>query len=42
MGNVHTLDFGGVVARVLLCVFVVFGAYNVSGYSYYHWSDVTQ
>jgi hypothetical protein len=33
----HTLDFGGVIARVLLCVFVVFGAYNVSGYSYYHW-----
>jgi len=36
MGN-HTLDFGGVIARVLLCVFIVFGAYNVSGYSYYHW-----
>ncbi len=36
MGN-HTLDFGGVIARVLLCVFIVFGTYNVSGYSYYHW-----
>ena len=36
MGN-HTLDFGGVIARILLCVFIVFGTYNVSGYSYYHW-----
>ena len=37
MGYTHTLDFGGVLARVLLCVFVVFSAYNVSGYSYFHW-----
>lgn len=37
MGNVHTLDIGGVLARVLFCIFIVFSAYNVSGYSYYHW-----
>ncbi len=37
MGNTHSLDLGGVAARVLLCVFVVFSAYNVSGYSYFHW-----
>ena len=37
MGNTHTLDFGGVLARVLMCVFIVFSTYNVSGYSYYHW-----
>lgn len=37
MGNNHTLDLGGVLARVLLCVFVVFSTYNVSGYSYFHW-----
>ncbi len=44
MGNAHTLDLGGVLARVLLCVFIVFSTYNVSGYSYYHWvtSDVIQ
>lgn len=37
MGNNHALDIGGAVARILLCVFIVFGAYNISGYSYYHW-----
>lgn len=44
MGNDHGLDIGGVLARILLCVFIVFSAYNVSGYSYYHWvtSDTLQ
>ena len=44
MGNTHTLDLGGVMARVLLCIFIVFSAYNASGYSYYHWvtSDALQ
>lgn len=37
MGNNHGLDIGGAVSRILLCVFIVFGAYNISGYSYYHW-----
>ena len=37
MGNAHTLDLGGAFARILLCVFVVFSAYNVSGCSYFHW-----
>lgn len=36
MGD-HQLGVGGVLARVLLCVFIVFSTYNVSGYSYYHW-----
>ncbi|MEQ8396936.1 DUF6524 family protein [Thalassobaculum sp.] len=44
MGYVHTLDLGGVLARVLFCIFIVFSAYNASGYSYYHWvtSDAIQ
>jgi hypothetical protein len=44
MGNTHTLDLGGVLARVLFCIFIVFSAYNASGYSYYHWvtSDALQ
>lgn len=37
MGGNHSLDLGGVVARILFCVFIVFSAYNASGYSYYHW-----
>jgi hypothetical protein len=38
------VDLGGVLARVLFCIFIVFSAYNASGYSYYHWvtSDALQ
>jgi len=31
------LGLGGVAARALYCTFVVFAAYNASGYSFYHW-----
>ena len=30
-------EFGGVVARTLLVMLLVYGTYNPSGYSYYHW-----
>ena len=30
-------EFGGVLARTLLVMLLVYGTYNPSGYSYYHW-----
>lgn len=41
MGAHQSLDFGGIVVRTLMCMFIVFATYNASGYSFYHWVEST-
>ena len=36
-GNFSTFGLGGITARMLLSLFIVFGTYNPSGRSFYHW-----
>jgi Family of unknown function (DUF6524) len=36
-GNASTFGLGGITARMLLSLFIVFGTYNPSGRSFYHW-----
>ena len=40
MSGYGASEFGGVIARTLTVMLLVYGTYNPSGYSYYHW--VTQ
>ena len=37
MSGYPASEFGGVVARTLTVMLLVYGTYNPSGYSYYHW-----
>ena len=36
-GNASAFGLGGITARMLLSLFIVFGTYNPSGRSFYHW-----
>lgn len=36
-GNSSSFGLGGITARMLLSLFIVYGTYNPSGRSFYHW-----
>ena len=37
-GNSSSFGIGGITSRILLSLFIVFGTYNPSGRSYFHWA----
>lgn len=37
-GNTVPFGLGGIVARMLLSLFIVYGTYNPSGRSFFHWA----